>query len=181
METIMDRAAVDQALDRMSREIIAAHPETGRLMLIGIKTRGVFLARRLQARIRAHCGITLPAGSMDITLYRDDWTRMADHPIVEATNILFSVDGRDLILVDDVLYTGRTIRAAMDAIMDFGRPDRIELAVLLDRGHRELPIQPDIVGLVIDTLPEDQVNVRVVEVDGEDRVEMHRSLRPMEA
>ena len=107
---------------------------------------------------------------MDITLYRDDWTRISHHPVVQATDILFSVDGKHIILVDDVLFTGRTTRAAMDAIMDFGRPDRIELAVLVDRGHRELPIQADYVGRFVETRRSETINVCLKESDGEDQV-----------
>lgn len=175
MDTIMDAAAIDRTLERLASEIIETHPDTGHIMLIGIQTRGVYLARRLQVKLRKLAGVTVATGSMDITLYRDDWTRLTDHPVVEATDILFSVDGKELVLVDDVLYTGRTTRAAIDAIMDFGRPDRIELAVLVDRGHRELPIHPDYAGRVVETLPDEKVNVFVTEHDGEDRVEIQRS------
>lgn len=178
METLLGAADLDRTLTRMAEAVIDSHPEMAKLILIGIQTRGEFLARRLQKKLRSLSGLTVAAGSMDITLYRDDWTQMSDHPVVEATDILFSVDGKTLILVDDVLYTGRTVRAALDAIMDFGRPDRIELAVLVDRGHRELPIQPDYVGLVVTTLPEEKVNVLVREHDGEDRVMIQRESPP---
>jgi pyrimidine operon attenuation protein/uracil phosphoribosyltransferase len=115
-------------------------------------------------------GIEVPVGEMDITLYRDDWTQMSAQPVVKTTNIPFSVEGKQIVLVDDVLYTGRTIRAAMDAIIDFGRPARIELAVLIDRGHRELPIQSNYTGHSIRTLPSEMVNVMLKECDGHDRV-----------
>ncbi|MBL7207692.1 MAG: bifunctional pyr operon transcriptional regulator/uracil phosphoribosyltransferase PyrR, partial [Desulfobacterales bacterium] len=115
-------------------------------------------------------GVSIPTGDMDITLYRDDWTRISHNPIVQATDITFSVDGKQIILIDDVLFTGRTIRAAMDAIIDFGRPDRIELAVLVDRGHRELPIQANYVGKVIETRLSETVNVLLAEYDGKDQV-----------
>ncbi|MGD9016301.1 MAG: bifunctional pyr operon transcriptional regulator/uracil phosphoribosyltransferase PyrR [Desulfobacterales bacterium] len=174
MDILMDADAIRRALDRIAREIMAAHADMGKLVLIGIKTRGVPIARRLQDRLRRLAGTPIAAGSMDITLYRDDWTRIAEHPVVDATDVLFSVDGKELILVDDVLFTGRTVRAAIDAIMDFGRPDRVELAVVVDRGHRELPIQPDYVGLTAASLPEETVNVLLVEHDGVDRVDILR-------
>ncbi len=175
MDTLMNADAIGQALDRIALEIMAAHADIGKLMLIGIKTRGVPIARRLQDRLRRLAGTAVATGSMDITLYRDDWTRIAEHPVVDATHVLFSVDGKELILVDDVLFTGRTVRAAIDAIMDFGRPDRVELAVVIDRGHRELPIQPDYVGMTAASLPEETVNVLLVEQDGVDRVDILRA------
>jgi pyrimidine operon attenuation protein/uracil phosphoribosyltransferase len=140
------------------------------LALVGIQTRGVFLARRLAAIIETIEGVQVPTGTMDITLYRDDWTRITHHPVVQATDIPFSVDGRQVILVDDVLFTGRTIRAAMDALMDFGRAARIELVVLVDRGHRELPIMANYVGKVVETRRSETVNVLLTEKDGQDRV-----------
>jgi pyrimidine operon attenuation protein/uracil phosphoribosyltransferase len=173
VKTIMDAAAIDRALDRLAGEIAAAHSRRPRPVLIGIQTRGVYLARRLRDRLQS-AAVKVEVGSMDITLYRDDWSRIGDHPVVSATDILFSVDGRELILVDDVLYTGRTVRAAIDAIMDFGRPDRIELAVLVDRGRRELPIQPDFTGLAVKTGAGETVNVLLTEHDGVDRVEIAR-------
>jgi len=138
--------------------------------LIGIQTRGVYLAKRLQAKIKEIEGVEIPTGDMDITLYRDDWTRISHHPVVQATDILFSVDEKQIILVDDVLFTGRTTRAAMDAVIDFGRPDRIELAVLVDRGHRELPIQADYVGKIVETRRRETINVLLTEHDGKDKV-----------
>lgn len=137
---------------------------------IGIQTRGVYLAERIKSRINDIEGVEIPCGKMDITLYRDDWTRIGSNPVVKTTNISFSVDKRQIILVDDVLFTGRTIRAAMDAVIDFGRPDRIELAVLVDRGHRELPIQANYVGKFVETKRSETVNVLLKEHDGEDKV-----------
>ena len=169
-DTILDAAGVERELDRMIREILEFHPETLALTLIGIRTRGLYLARRIQSSIRRIKGIDVPAGDIDITLYRDDWTRIGQHPIVQATDILFSVDEKQIILVDDVLFTGRTTRAAMDAVMDFGRPDRIELAVLVDRGHRELPIEANYVGKTVETRRTDHINVHLLEFDGDDRV-----------
>jgi len=130
----------------------------------------VFLARRLAAIIETIEGVQVPTGTMDITLYRDDWTRITHHPVVQATDIPFSVDGKQVVLVDDVLFTGRTIRAAMDALMDFGRAARIELVVLVDRGHRELPIMANYVGKVVETRRSETVNVLLTEKDGQDRV-----------
>jgi len=169
-ETILDAADIDRIITRITHKILEVHRGTENLTLIGIQTRGVYLAKRLQAKIKKIEGIEIPTGDMDITLYRDDWTRISHHPVVQATDILFSVDGKQIILVDDVLYTGRTTRAAMDAVIDFGRPDRIELAVLVDRGHRELPIQADYVGKIVETRRRETINVLLAEHDGEDRV-----------
>ena len=168
--TILDEKVIDRVLTRMAHEILEVHRGAGSLNLIGIQTRGVYLARRLQSIISRIEGVTVKTGDIDITLYRDDWTRISHSPRVKATDIGFSVDGREVILVDDVLYTGRTTRAAMDALMDFGRPDRIELAVLVDRGHRELPIQANYVGKTARTRKLQMVNVLLQEHDGEDRV-----------
>ena len=169
-ETILYAKDIDRILVRITHEILEKHNGTDGLTLVGIQTRGVFLARRLQANIRRIEGIDIPNGDVDITLYRDDWTRIGPNPVVGSTDLSFSTDQRQIILVDDVLYTGRTIRAAMDAIIDFGRPDRIELAVLVDRGHRELPIEANYVGKLVETRRSEMVNVRMKEFDGEDRV-----------
>jgi pyrimidine operon attenuation protein / uracil phosphoribosyltransferase len=169
-EMVMDAKDIERTIIRMTHRILEVHKGAADLTLIGIQTRGVFLAKRIQDNIRAIEGTTVATGDMDITLYRDDWTRISHHPVVQATDILFSVDGKEIILVDDVLFTGRTTRAAMDAIMDFGRPDRIELAVLVDRGHRELPIQADYVGRFIETRRSEMINVGLRENDGEDKV-----------
>lgn len=157
-------------ITRISHEIIEKHRGTHNLALVGIQTRGDFLAKRLADQIRKIENVTLPVGSMDINMYRDDWTKISHQPIVRPSNIPFSVDDMDIILVDDVLFTGRTIRAAMDALMDFGRPSRIELAILVDRGHRELPIQADYKGISIDTQHPDMINVLVTEHDKQDMV-----------
>jgi pyrimidine operon attenuation protein/uracil phosphoribosyltransferase len=169
-EVLLSKKDIDRILTRMAHEIVEVHKGTENLALIGIQTRGVHLARRLQEKIREIEGVDTPAGEMDINLYRDDWTRITHHPVVRTTQIDFSVDGRQIILVDDVLFTGRTVRAAMDAVMDFGRPDRIELAVLVDRGHRELPIQGNYVGRLVETRHAQTVNVRLSETDGADEV-----------
>ena len=167
---VLDSADIDRKLQRITREILEEHKGVENLTLIGIQTRGVYLAKRIQSSIKEIEGIEVPTGEMDITLYRDDWTRISLNPVVKTTNISFSVDGKQIILVDDVLFTGRTTRAAMDALIDFGRPDRIELAVLVDRGHRELPIQANYVGIFVKTRRSETVNVLLKEHDGEDKV-----------
>jgi pyrimidine operon attenuation protein / uracil phosphoribosyltransferase len=169
-DTILDAADIDRILIRISHKILEIQKGTKGLALIGIQTRGVFLAQRLQKKIKEIEGVDVPVGQIDITLYRDDWTRISINPVIQATEIPFSVDGKKIILVDDVLFTGRTIRCAMDALIDFGRPDRIELAVLVDRGHRELPIQGNYVGKFVETRRSEMVNVRMIEYDGEDKV-----------
>ena len=169
-KTILTEEDFKRIITRMSHEIIEKHKGTKNLALVGIQTRGDFLAKRLADQIRKIEAVTLPVGSMDINMYRDDWTKISHQPIVRPSNIPFSVDDMDIILVDDVLFTGRTIRAAMDALMDFGRPSRIELAILIDRGHRELPIQADYKGLSINTEHQDMINVLVAEHDKQDMV-----------
>jgi pyrimidine operon attenuation protein/uracil phosphoribosyltransferase len=168
--TILDAADIDRKLTRITHEILEVHKGVSNLTLIGIQTRGVFLAKRIQSRINDIEGIEIPTGEMDITLYRDDWTLISPNPVVKTTDISFSVDEKQIILVDDVLFTGRTTRAAMDAVIDFGRPDRIELAVLVDRGHRELPIQANYVGKFVETRRSETVNVLLEEHDGVDKV-----------
>jgi pyrimidine operon attenuation protein/uracil phosphoribosyltransferase len=167
---VLDATDIHRILTRMAYEILEIHKGVAGLALIGIHTRGVFLAQRLQKKILEIEGINIPTGYMDINLYRDDWTRISSQPIVQPTRITFSVDKKQIVLMDDVLFTGRTIRAAMDALMDFGRPDRIEVGVLVDRGHRELPIQANYIGKFIDTRPSEMVNVLLHECDGEDNV-----------
>ncbi len=170
IKQVLDAVEIDRILKRMAYEILEAHKQAENTALIGIHTRGVFLARRLHAHILAFSGADLMLGEMDITLYRDDWTQLSAQPVVQTTQIPFSVDGRQIILVDDVLFTGRTIRAAMDALIDFGRPARIELAVLIDRGHRELPIQSNYTGYNVRTRTSELINVLLQESDGQDRV-----------
>ncbi len=172
--TILDHNDIDRILKRMTHEILETHKGAENLVLIGIQTRGVFIAKRIAENIHYLEGIKILTGTIDITLYRDDWTLKNTQPVVQDTDILFKLDGKQIILVDDVLYTGRTTRAAMDAIIDFGRPLRIELAVLVDRGHRELPIQADYVGKICETRRSETVNVHVKEHDGEDRVVIER-------
>ncbi|MFW0967383.1 MAG: bifunctional pyr operon transcriptional regulator/uracil phosphoribosyltransferase PyrR, partial [Thermacetogeniaceae bacterium] len=140
------------------------------LVLIGIRRRGVPLASRLSERIKEIEGTSIPLGILDITLYRDDLSQLDYHPLVRKTEVPFSITGKKVVLVDDVLYTGRTVRAAMDALMDLGRPQLIQLAVLIDRGHRELPIRADFVGKNVPTSRKEQINVSLLEIDGEDKV-----------
>lgn len=172
--TILNAGDINRMITRIAHEILEKHQGVKNLALIGIQTRGVYIARRIQSEIRKVEGADVLLGELDITLYRDDWTRISTHPVVKPTEIQFSVDELDVILVDDVLFTGRTIRAAMDALLDFGRPARIELAVLATRGHREFPIQPDYTGRFFDTKYEDTINVHLTEHDGEDKVVIER-------
>jgi len=167
----MDAQAIQRAIVRIAHEIVERGRGTDNLALVGIRSRGVYLAQRLR-RLLADIegGEPVPFGVVDITLYRDDLDRRMQNPVVQGTTIGFDIDGRRLLLVDDVLFTGRTIRAAMDAIVDFGRPQAIELAVLVDRGHRELPIRADYVGKNIPTARHEQVAVRLAEADGVDEV-----------
>ena len=169
-KTILDAKGIERALTRMAHEIIEENRGVEDTVLIGIVTGGVPLAQRLQQRISAIEGVLLPVGVLDITLYRDDWSRLSQHPIVRKTEIPFSTDDRNVILVDDVLFTGRTVRAALDAISDFGRPRRIQLAVLVDRGMRELPVQPDFTGTAIQTEAGQRINVYLNETEGRDEV-----------
>lgn len=170
MRTILDRVAIQRALTRIAHEILEKNQGSEQLAFIGIHTRGVFLSRRLVATIKAIEGEASPCGEIDITLYRDDVGRSRTRPEVRGTKIPFSVDDVRIVLVDDVLYTGRTVRAALDAIIDFGRPRNIQLAVLVDRGHRELPIRADYVGKNLPTARDERVSVRLTECDGEDEV-----------
>lgn len=166
---VMGPDEVRRALVRIAHEVVERNKGVEGLLFVGLRTRGVPLARRLAQAIRDFEGQEIPVASLDISLYRDDVPTRA-RPLVSPTSFPVDVDGKKVILVDDVLYTGRTIRAAMDEIMDFGRPQLIQLAVLVDRGHRELPIRADYVGKNIPTSREEQVQVRLVEVDGRDEV-----------
>ncbi len=163
---IMDAAGMGRALRRMAHEIVEREEPGEELALVGIRRRGVHLARRLQQEVRRLTQREVPLGILDITLYRDDLVDRSPQPEVHRTEVPFPVEGRRLVLVDDVLYTGRTVRAALDALVDLGRPRRVELAVLVDRGHRELPIRPDYVGKNVPTAAEEIVEVRLPEVDG---------------
>lgn len=167
---VLDQLAIQRALTRIAHEILERNRGSDQLALVGIHTRGVYLSQRLADEVRKVEGVTLPCGEIDITLYRDDVGRSQVRPEIRGTNIPFSVDDLCIVLVDDVLYTGRTVRAALDALIDFGRPRSIHLAVLVDRGHRELPIRADYVGKNLPTARDEHVHVRLVEHDGVDEV-----------
>lgn len=169
---LYDENILGRSLKRIAHEILENTEDAKRLCLIGIQTRGVPMARRLAACIRQIEGITVPVGVLDITLYRDDLSAVGTEPIVSKSSIDFDITGRDVILTDDVIYTGRTSRAALDALMRFGRPARIKLAALVDRGHRELPIRPDFVGKNIPTAKTEIIRVSLSEVDGKDAIEL---------
>jgi pyrimidine operon attenuation protein/uracil phosphoribosyltransferase len=175
---VMGEQEIEEALVRLAAEMLERNPDPGKLALVGIHTGGVFLAQRLRRRLEETPGKQVPLGTLDINLYRDDWTRLTHHPVVKRTELNFSIDGRSIVLVDDVLYTGRTVRAAMDALMDFGRPDNIQLAVLVDRGLRELPIQATYVGRQVSTTPEEQVYVYLKEHSGRDEVRVESLSKP---
>ncbi|HEY0443689.1 MAG TPA: bifunctional pyr operon transcriptional regulator/uracil phosphoribosyltransferase PyrR [Candidatus Limnocylindrales bacterium] len=171
---IMTADEIRRATVRLSHEIVEKQAGTDGLALVGIQRRGVPLARRIAAAIEEHEQVSLPVGALDITFYRDDLSLVAQQPVVKGTDLPFDLNGLTVVLVDDVLYTGRTIRAAMDALVDFGRPHAIRLAVLVDRGHRELPIRADHVGKNVPTSREEIVRVHLSEVDGEDGVDIDR-------
>lgn len=164
---VMSEHEIGEALKRIADEIIARNPNRTRLAIVGIHTRGVALARRLAGLLEKAASVSVPVGVLDITLYRDDLDVTGHKPIVKGTDIHFKVNGSNIILVDDVLFTGRTIRAALDELVDFGRPASIQLAVLIDRGHRELPIQADYTGKRVTTTRNEVVRVRLRETDGQ--------------
>jgi pyrimidine operon attenuation protein / uracil phosphoribosyltransferase len=166
---VLDRDDMRRTLVRIAHEIVEKNPD-GPVALVGIHRRGAYLARRLHALTSELLEQPVPLGFVDIAFYRDDLSIRPSAPIVHATQLDFSVDNKTIVIVDDVLYTGRTVRAAIDEIFDYGRPARVQLATLVDRGHRELPIRPDYVGKNIPTSQDQRVNVRVEEVDGQDEV-----------
>ena len=174
MPLVMDADRMSRTLTRIAHEILERNRGLDEIALVGIRSRGVPLARRVARIIRDITQHEVPTGALDITLYRDDLMRHGadDQPVVRSTDIPFSIDDRRILLVDDVLYTGRTIRAALDALVEFGRPRAIQLVVLIDRGHRELPIKADYVGKNIPTSPSQSVQVRLAEIDGRDEVEV---------
>jgi pyrimidine operon attenuation protein/uracil phosphoribosyltransferase len=167
---LLDADGVTRALTRIAHEILERNKGSDRLVLIGVRSRGVDIAQRLVRKIAEIEGVQPPCGVIDITLYRDDLNRSGQQLQVKATDIPFPVDDRRVVLVDDVLYTGRTVRAALDALMDFGRPQCVQVAVLVDRGHRELPIRADYVGKNLPTAQDESVQVRLLECDGRDEV-----------
>ncbi len=169
---VLDAIDVERILQKMTDQILEDHKQMDKLALIGIHTRGVFLAHRIRSLIKESTGIELNTGTVDINLYRDDWTRIGAQPVVRKSDISFNIDENKIILIDDVLFTGRTVRAAMDALMDFGRPARIELAVFIDRGHRELPIHANYIGQTIKTTLKEAINVLLKEIDEVDRVDI---------
>jgi pyrimidine operon attenuation protein/uracil phosphoribosyltransferase len=166
----MDSETIAQAVSRIRDEIISSNRDSGQLVVVGIRTRGIYLAQRLADQVKNITGIKPPLGTLDISLYRDDLQIKREWPELKKTDIPFTIDRKTVILVDDVIFTGRTSRAAIEAIMDFGRPSSIQLAVLVDRGHRELPIQPDYVGNKITTNKDEKVKVLLDETDGKDEV-----------
>jgi pyrimidine operon attenuation protein/uracil phosphoribosyltransferase len=172
MPQVMDADRMGRTLTRIAHEIIERNRGLDELVFVGVRTRGVPIARRLSARLEEIAGTRVPTGALDITLYRDDLMRHAvgPQPVVHSTEIPFSIDDKKILLVDDVLYTGRTVRAALDALIDFGRPQLIQLVVLVDRGHRELPIKADYVGKNLPTSRPQSVQVRLEEIDGSDEV-----------
>ncbi len=174
MPVVLDSDRMDRTLTRIAHEIVERNRGAEELAFVGIQRRGVPLARRLAGLVGAIAGAELSVGALDITLYRDDLMRhpLGAQPVVGLTNITFSIDDKRILLVDDVLYTGRTIRAALDALLEFGRPKSIQLVVLVDRGHRELPIKADYVGKNLPTSATQSVQVRLTEVDGQDLVEI---------
>ncbi len=167
---IMDETAFDRALKRIAHEIVEKNKGAENLALIGIHRRGVPIAKRIAAYINEFENAAVDVGTLDITFYRDDLSLLADHPVIKGTDIAFDINKKTVVLCDDVLYTGRTARAGLDALMDLGRPNYIQLAVIVDRGHRELPIRADFVGKNIPTSKNEVISVHVREIDGFDNV-----------
>jgi pyrimidine operon attenuation protein / uracil phosphoribosyltransferase len=169
-KVVLDEDGIQRALARIAHEIAERNPGDRGLAIVGIHRRGAFLAQRLREALEQLTGEHVPLGDLDIGFYRDDVASRPDAPVVHASHVDFDVTGRTVVIVDDVLYTGRTVRAAIEALFDYGRPDRVQLAVLADRGHRELPIRPDYVGKNLPTSRAEHVHVRVEELDGVDEV-----------
>jgi len=167
---IMDKQEIEKVLFSLCKKILKENEDLDSLVTVGIQRRGAILARRISKIIQKLKGKKVPVGTLDITLYRDDLSRISYQPILRSTDIPFPIDDRCILLVDDVLYTGRTVRAALDALLDIGRPRKIKLLVLIDRGHRELPIQADYVGREVSTSPDQMVELRVTEIDGGEEV-----------
>jgi pyrimidine operon attenuation protein/uracil phosphoribosyltransferase len=173
-QVIIDAVGFIRTVNRLSHEIVERNKGADSLGIVGIRTRGDFLARRIAAAIDTMENVNLPLGTLDITLYRDDLRGKLAQPRLNTTDILYDIAGKDIILVDDVLYTGRTVRSALNALMDIGRPSSIQLAVLIDRGHRELPIKADFVGKNVPTAYDEEIKVMMKEVDGEDQALLFR-------
>ncbi len=167
---LMTASEIDRTLVRLAHEVIDKSAPSGEVAIVGIHRRGAVLGERLAAKIEQLEGRRIPCGSLDITLYRDDLTTVADKPVINGTDIPFSISGSDVILVDDVLYTGRTIRAALDALFDKGRPRTVQVCTLIDRGHRELPIEARFVGKFVETTDNEIIEVKLEPIDGEERV-----------
>ncbi len=167
---VADREGLDRILTRIAHEILEKNKGSENLVLIGMRTRGEFLAKRIQQKINSIDNVKLPLGILDVTLYRDDFRTRIKQPQVSVSDITFDINGKNIILIDDVLYTGRTVRSALNALMDLGRPDSIQLFILVDRGHRELPIRADYVGKNIPTSQNEEIKVRMTEVDEEDAI-----------
>jgi pyrimidine operon attenuation protein/uracil phosphoribosyltransferase len=172
---VLDGDSMRRTLVRISHEIAEKNPETQKLAVVGIHRRGAVLARRIHELLVADLGHEIPIGDVDISFYRDDVGSRAEQPVVHSSHVEFGVEGLTVVIVDDVLYTGRTVRAAIEALFDYGRPAKVQLAVLADRGHRELPLRPDYVGKNLPTSLEEHVNVRVQELDGIDEVRIVES------
>jgi len=169
-QIVQTEKEMEVAINQICEQLLEKHPQLNEMVLVGIRTGGVFLAERLRQKIFQKKGVDLPTGIIDITLYRDDWTRLSQTPEVKKAEIHFPIEDKNILLIDDVLFTGRTIRAAIDALLDIGRPRRVELAVLIDRGHRELPICADYIGRTLETSRQDSVNVELKELTGIDQV-----------
>jgi len=167
---ICDEEELERIIKRIASQINERFPKASDLILIGIYTRGVYISHRIKKKIKELNGVDVKEGVLDITLYRDDLTKIAPNPVVKQSKLDFPIDDKAVVLVDDVLFTGRTVRAAIDALIDYGRPSKISLAVIVDRGHRELPIQADFIGKAIPTSLKEIVEVRLKEVDGEDGI-----------
>lgn len=167
---IVDEDGLSRIITRMAHEILEKNKGSQNLVLMGMKTRGEFLANRIYRRIKEIEKIELPLGVLDVTLYRDDFRTRLKQPEVSVSNITFDINDKDVLIIDDVLYTGRTVRSALNALMDFGRPHSIQLCVLVDRGHRELPIRADYIGKNIPTSNQEEVKVKMKEIDGEDAI-----------
>jgi pyrimidine operon attenuation protein/uracil phosphoribosyltransferase len=167
---LVDASGFTRTVNRLAHEIVERHRGAGMLGVVGIRTRGDYLARRIAAKIAEMENVKVPIGTLDITLYRDDLRGRLSQPQLKTTDILYDISGKNIILIDDVLYTGRTVRSALNALMDIGRPASIELAVFVDRGHRELPIKADFVGKNIPTTIDEEVKVMMKETDGQDAV-----------